>query len=1077
MRLRELNKPEQYDKVVLSNMLRKTCECILREAYNQREPNIGPLWATLEESNQLELAVARELILNRLIFDLRVLKSEKKSPELSQVMARLKKLERSRAEKNDSKLATEHVDREISEAKTELSKLLTTSSGIQDVVLDGIRKRVKQNQYRVSSIAFEILQNADDAVKELLLLVEGDLTQSHPADHVGRFVMETNADTVRFMHWGRPINYMGHGSTRNELHGEDLQRMLILAASEKEETTGLTGKFGLGFKSVLLATDVPCLLSGDLKTKIVGGCLPTPWTDAGGAIKSLERHRLPDAPGLRGTVVEFNVNSPEKRDQILDRFSALAGIQCVFSKEIRTIQVNQAVHQWRPTYLADDLRNIEIGMVQTPSKDGHATSRLLNFRMSEGCFALRVGSRGFIHFQDDVDHFIPGVWVTAPTREPTARGLILNSQFELDTGRGGLPSGLESAGSNLAMASRLGMLAAGLVLNATTRSRSNWELTKSQLKLAKDVTASEFWASFWNQIPVAKSDSGESDRLLSQFGNQLFEKFLTVAGEIANGLSGRLSAFVNPSKVCLALNARWEKLHEQLTKWPEFAERFPTSGWVSVGVAGQMKSIQTKFAIDIPEMSVQLLLEFLPGKCCSADLMSTLGALLADRSLEESERVKETMRSISVQAKDGSWHLGSQLINSGIEFDKQFLLFAPPTAILHASYQGLGLALIQQFAAFVRPQVDVIANWILQAHPDTPAARIAGLRCLLANPDIRIWVGLRITGSWLEGLEPSSPYLNGFSVQEKNQLLVMFMADLLWEPEDDIEEGEPEPGPAQALKKGKEALVAIVNWWRENKVSHLREFDEAFWPSGVPRVFDSTTENRSSWMTLFALGLMQRHGRVRDFQNRGFIDKMQSERIWDVFTKIDPRKDGQAWIDVLTAYGDLQDEDEEYGMWMDNFPRLYRVARWFDVYVQLFLGLEYRKMNETAQLLAPNADSLMSGSGQVAPSVQRSLRLGVHVIARELLRCKVIAGETANSLAFKPGASVKNLFGLMGFDQLIGDDVGSQHIYKVLCEELGANATFDGDFDIPLIIMARNSDLQLRILGETTAEESEFDDL
>lgn len=433
IQLREVNRPEQYDKAVLSNMLRKTCECILREAYNQREPNLGPLWETLEKSNQLELAVARGLILDRLPYDLRNLRSVKKNPALSKWQNSFKQLESSRAEKTEAKQATDQVEREIAEAKSALSRLMTSDPQVQEAVLNGIRQRVEHNQYKVSSIAFEILQNADDAVAELQSLMQGDSTVAHPSNHVGRFVMETAGDTVRFVHWGRPINYMGHGNSRNESYGEDLQRMLVLAASDKDETTGLTGKFGLGFKSVLLATDAPCILSGDLKAKIVGGCLPTQWIDATGAADSLQRHRLPDAPGLRGTVVEFKVHRAEKQSQVTDRFSALAGLQCVFSKEIRSIQVNGTVHQWLPTPLTDDLQHIEIGLIQLPSKSGLSTSRLLNFRMASACFALRVGSRGFVRFQEDIDHFPPGIWLAYAHISATASGMpAACEQFELD---------------------------------------------------------------------------------------------------------------------------------------------------------------------------------------------------------------------------------------------------------------------------------------------------------------------------------------------------------------------------------------------------------------------------------------------------------------------------------------------------------------------------------------------------------------------------------------------------------------------------------------------------------------------
>jgi hypothetical protein len=1070
MRLREVDRPGQYDTADLSNMLRKTCECILREAYNQREPNLGQLWETLEKSNQLELAVARGLILDRLPYDLRNLRSVKKNPALCKWQDSFKKLESSRAEQTEAKQATDQVEREIAEAKSALSSLMTSDPKVQDAVLNGIRQRVDQNQYKISSIAFEILQNADDAVTELQSLMQGDSTVAYPSHHVGRFVMEVAGDTVRFAHWGRPINFMGHGSAHKESYGEDLQRMLVLAASDKDETTGLTGKFGLGFKSVLLATDAPCILSGDLKAKIVGGCLPTQWIDAGDATYLLQRHRLPDEPGgFRGTVIEFKVNRPENQAQVTDRFSALAGLQCVFSKEIRSIQVNETVHQWLPTPLTEDLQHIEIGVIQLPTKSGLSTSHLLNFRMKNGCFALRVGSRGFVRFQEDVDHFPPGVWVTAPTREPAANGLILNSQFELDTGRGGLPHG-ESARSNLAMAEQLGETAADLVFQATLRSRDNWDRTRTQFKLAKDVMASEFWATFWEQIPALKNDEGESDRLLGQFGQRLLERFMAIAGEIPNGLSSPLSAFVDPSKVCLAVNSRWEKLVEQLKKWPEFINRFPVSGWVSLGVAAQLKAGSTRSdEFDLPELSVKLLLDLVPGNGCSAELMDTLCQLLGEFSLEETERIKEKIGGFLFQTKDGSWHLGRQLLKIGAEFDKQCLPFAPACCILHASYQGQGLALIQQYAAFDRPQGNVIAEWILASPPDPHAGRVAGLRFLLGNPDVRPLIGFKIHGSWIEGIESSSPYLVGWSVQDKNLLLVMFRSK-------PIDEDSAPDESGSVLLCGDEALEAIRDWWQANSVEQLKKFDREFWPANVPRRFDSLSDDRGSWMTLFAIGLMQRHGRVRDHQNRGFIDKMQSKGFWDVFCQNDPRQNGQAWLNVLNEYGEQQVEDETYSMWMDNFPRLYRMARWFDVYVHVFQSLDHREKAQISSFDSPSADPEMTGSGIHAPTMRGSLKLGKHVVIRELLRAGVLKGEAIKAWAFKPGNAVTKMLVSMGFEGLAGDDVTSQKIYALLRSSLGDQATFGGAYDIPLLILARDPALQQQILGYAVSYEGEFED-
>ena len=486
-------------------------------------------------------------------------------------------------------------------------------------------------------------------------------------------------------------------------------------------------------------------------------------------------------------------------------------------------------------------------------------------------------------------------------------------------------------------------------------------------------------------------------------------------------------------------------------------------------MAAQLKASSTSSdEFELPEISVKLLLDLVPSKGCSAELMDTLCQLLIEPSLEETERIKVKIGNLLFQARDGSWHLGRQLLKTGAEFDRQCLPFAPPSSILHSSYQGQGLALIQRDSGFERPQGNVIAEWILASPPDPHAGRVAGLRFLLGNPDVRLWIGFKIHGSWIEGLESSSPYLVGCSIQEKNQLLVMFRS----EPID--EDTVPDESDSDLLC-GDEALEAIRDWWQESSVEQLKKFDREFWPANVPRRFDSPSDHRGSWMTLFAIGLMQRHGRVRDYQNRGFIDKMQLKGFWDVFCHKNPRLEGQAWLNVLKEYGEQQIEDETFSMWMDNFPRLYRMARWFDVYVQVFQGLDYRDKSQIEGFLSPSADPEMSGSGVHAPTMRGSLKLGQHVVIRELLRSGILKGEAAKAWAFKPGDAVKKMLVGMGFEDLAGEDVTSQKIYGVLRGSLGDDATFAGAYDIPLLILARDQALQQQILGNAVSYEGEVE--
>ena len=60
-------------------------------------------------------------------------------------------------------------------------------------------------------------------------------------------------------------------------HGRDLLNMLLMNFSEKRPGDDLTGKFGLGFKSVHVLSDSVGIASGFITLRTAGGFLPKPW--------------------------------------------------------------------------------------------------------------------------------------------------------------------------------------------------------------------------------------------------------------------------------------------------------------------------------------------------------------------------------------------------------------------------------------------------------------------------------------------------------------------------------------------------------------------------------------------------------------------------------------------------------------------------------------------------------------------------------------------------------------------------------------------------------------------------------
>jgi hypothetical protein len=1069
LRMLTVNDLSQTDKSRLSSLIRKTCASVLKEAYNQRSSNLDA-WDSLEKSDQLELEVARELILDRLQYDLSdIIKTTRRNNILHDTLKKLESLKTDRADKNLKKKSIAEVERSIVSTQLELAHLMSSNTKIQATVLNGIRGKVKENQYRESSVAFELLQNADDAVLELQLLIDNGAATNYSSDALARFVVESNGKTVRFLHWGRPVNFMGHGAGRNDSYGKDLQRMLVLAASDKEDSSGVTGKFGLGFKSVLLATDMPCIVSGDLKVKILGGCLPEPWSEADGALKALQKHRLSDAASPRGTVIEFRVVDGVQPDAVLKRFAALAGLQCVFSKKIRTIDINGQQHNWSPLFLAG-ISKAEVGQVQLPAKSGSSTSKLLNLRLDNACLAFRLDSRGCATFNAESEFLSPSVWVTAPTSEAPAVGVILNGPFTLDTGRGGLPHA-EGAETNLKFVTEFGRNIAELVRQLIVATKKAWPDARTTLGLNKDVTPGEFWSSFLNCILRAKDrvDANESERLLARLAISFYELYLASTEEIPNGLPGEWSRFVQLTRINLSLDSRWAKQFSKLKNIAALVNMPPVEGWVSEAVAEQLKASNKFNNNDIPKMSVERLLDCIPQNQCSPIIAKSLADFLTDLTDKENFDCTKKLKELYFQAKDGSWKSGVNLLKVGCPEDAPYIAFAPQSALLDAAYEGAGLEIIVKFAPCNSIATDIVAKYILNAK--TSDARIGALRYLLIDSKVRSFLNNKITGSWLEKLSARSQYLSNFSLSEKNQLLVMFRTELVKiEEVNDINEQKTQ------LKQGREALSAIHEWWQNVCEQELKKFDDEFWPRGITKNFSDEYDNRAAWMTLFAIGLMQRYGRVKNTGNRSYIELMQSKGWWEVFSNIDPHTDGQAWLNVLNEYGKLQDDHEKFSMWMDSFPRLYRIARWFDNYKHVFESLDARSLKEVVSLTSPNADPVLDGSGIYAPSLVRGLKLGQHVIIRELLRRGVLKSETAKSLAFKPSSRIKEFLSKIGFSDFGGKDIRSQDIYNTLRDCLDDGASFNGAYDIPLQIIALDTNLQKKILGAVAMEDGEQDE-
>ena len=209
--------------------------------------------------------------------------------------------------------------------------------------------------------------------------------------------------------------------------------MLFLSNSDKTNEKGITGKFGLGFKSIYLIGDIPRIISENLAFEIRAGFYPK-------RLGSEHRERLePEATSdgrKLGTVIEIEAGSDELDTyKAFSNFIELSEYLPFFSKGVDTVEINNEGQS-------------EILRIDCLDKEGNG----LIFRTSKSKVLVRLPlgdegeiliptekNTGFSSFEEET----PTYWVTVPTDEKLNTGFIVNGLYKLDIGRATLHRNLD----------------------------------------------------------------------------------------------------------------------------------------------------------------------------------------------------------------------------------------------------------------------------------------------------------------------------------------------------------------------------------------------------------------------------------------------------------------------------------------------------------------------------------------------------------------------------------------------------------------------------------------------------------
>ena len=376
---------------------------------------------------------------------------------------------------------------ELANSKMALwSRLHAADSGAE--LLSAVRAKIEDLGYFVRSVLFELFQNADDAYVQL---------DAAPDDAC--FQVEVLPDVpsgFRVVHWGRPVNHRGPNAEEGERrrYDRDLVNMLLMNFSEKRPgltEEDLTGKFGLGFKSVHILSDSVGIASGFVALRTHGGFLPVEWP--AGSPEANSRNR-PD--GLKATVVDlpFAADRTAEGEECIREFRAALTWLPVFARRIRRIKVTGVspvtVECSSQTLVGAD--GIDVVTIHASAE----TSRALRFDLGDGySLVLRVDEVGPCATSNDTQC----IWNLAPLAEPVTSGWLLNGPFPVDPGRGRLAGSSEDHRS---LFGRLGRSLGARLLELHDVAANDWTCFAGAVGLdpSEHAARPRFWSRFFGVL-------------------------------------------------------------------------------------------------------------------------------------------------------------------------------------------------------------------------------------------------------------------------------------------------------------------------------------------------------------------------------------------------------------------------------------------------------------------------------------------------------------------------------------------------------------------------------------------------
>lgn len=1003
-------------------------------------------------------------------------------------------LDYKREEKANSLSHSNHPD--LTRVNTILKQIqdkIETDPAIQAKILTAIRHEISQRfQYSRLSIPFELFQNADDALGELIQM-EGEEKAT-----ISRFDLNlTNNNSLNFFHWGREVNYLrstyldGRGRFEN-----DLEKMVSLNWSDKDEKA--SGKFGLGFKSALLLSDSPRVVSGDICAEIQAGILPKiPGSDLQRTLNELVQNQ--SIQGKKPTLIQLpdlKASSKELED-IIQRFNHSAGLLCIFARHINEINVNGQRFSWQGETIST-VPGLAIGSIKLPVGDGEKASlraqQVLVISTSSGQFVFGFRATGVFSFANNT---LNSFWALNPIEDVLKLGFCVNAQFAVDIGRSQLAIDNQE---NKALAHKLGRELAKVLSNMYQQTEHDWPSFATDLKLDPKLTPFDFWRSIWHSLTAEWPKKITTKSSKAELIKQIFvtegglldfyrncralpcelnknQKRLICLKQVTYGADKIISLGFDALKTHPKLSDLYENqkiIHRDLMQVIS-ALNDNNIGFFDEKMSIKPLSFYTLMDQELTESHDEISLNQAQfyGEFFDESFENKISEY--EVSVAEKQQIEKRIRKIKLKNQLGYFISPQRMLLPNMSEYDLLSQFAPADFIISNQYGAKALNLAT-FAQVNKTEFDLI-SWAknISANDNQKGGKQEAFCKYLMT--------LNQSHSLFAAFQKQMP-----AFCKRNNLSELTLRTAWNWLETDIDTFIKNWLRYESFYLDKDKkddhidLIAFSYYWQQNQNKLLTEYDERLYAKQLPWSEMATDhalaslEVRKAWLKLFYLGACQTMGFSFDQTNRNVIDWLENQGVWDKLAAPNgPSR--EVWADIMENYlTQSQMGSERYRNWMQLLP-LYRFTSHLSDYVTLFISAD--QIHQLSDLIKANDSELLRGTGIRVSELKGTLGIGVNFILRELIRHEVIDPLGSPDIykhAFVLPKRLRDRLSAAGINMREpnkADPYNSEDVFTYLEKQIGfEDAHFDRSFDIPFrfLLEHENRDEERELLEENATE-------